>query len=61
MAKKVGNPRKMSAVNLFRKTKDTSLVYPKPRQSNTAIEFKDLPTDGGNGLGGYTLNVMKLE
>lgn len=61
MAKKVGSPKKMSATYSFRKTKDTSIVYPKPRQSNTIEEFKDLPADGGNGLDGYVLNVMKLE
>ena len=61
MAKKVGNPRKMSVVYSLRKQKDTSIaVYPKLRR-NIVEEFKDLPTDGGNGLDGYVLNVMKLE
>lgn len=60
MAKKVSDSRKMSAVNQFRRTKDNGFAFPKLRKQNV-IEYKDLPTDGGNGLDGYVLNVMKLE
>jgi hypothetical protein len=61
MAKKVSSVSKMSAVNKFKNTKNTSIAYPKLKLKEDPVVFKNLPTDGGNGLGEYVLNVMKLD
>ena len=61
MSRKVSSVSKMSAVNKFKNTRNTSIIFPKSKQKEDPIVFKDLPEEGGNGLGEYILNVMKLD
>ena len=60
MAKVVSSVKKMSVSNKFKKTKDTTFVFPKPKMKEDPIVYKDLPEESGNVFGSYVLNVMKL-